>query len=144
MQEQLLQEMGPQLPFPHTSGVESSRHSQMRELRIQSHGDPLRVFYAFDPSLSFILEKGSTLEATVTWGDYLAPADEDELKIWSRTPRRHRPSTVSPSDWRPRCWDLRHLDHRRRVARLLWCGQLPAGTHGAPEIPWCTRQMVAG
>ena len=39
---ELLQEMGPQLPFPHSSGVESSRHSRMRELRIQSHGDPSR------------------------------------------------------------------------------------------------------
>jgi hypothetical protein len=27
----------------------------MRELRIQSHGDPLRVFYAFDPSRSAVL-----------------------------------------------------------------------------------------
>jgi hypothetical protein len=38
---ELLQEMCPQLPFPHSSGVESSRHSHMlRELRIQSHDDP--------------------------------------------------------------------------------------------------------
>ena len=27
----------------------------MRELRIQSHGDPLRIFYAFDPTRSAIL-----------------------------------------------------------------------------------------
>lgn len=47
---ELLQEMGPQLPYPHSSGVEGSRHGHMRELRIQSHGDPLRVFYAFDPN----------------------------------------------------------------------------------------------
>ncbi|MFO7628615.1 MAG: type II toxin-antitoxin system RelE/ParE family toxin [Prochlorococcaceae cyanobacterium] len=52
---ELLQEMGPQLPFPYSSGVERSRHSHMRELRIQSHGDPLRVFYAFDPNRSAIL-----------------------------------------------------------------------------------------
>lgn len=52
---ELLQEMGPQLPFPHSSGVEGSRHSHMRELRIQSHGDPLRVFYAFDPTRSAVL-----------------------------------------------------------------------------------------
>ena len=49
---ELLQEMGPQLPYPHSSGVEGSRHGHMRELRIQSHGDPLRVFYAFDPRRS--------------------------------------------------------------------------------------------
>jgi hypothetical protein len=52
---ELLQELGSQLPFPHSSGVEGSRHSHMRELRIQSHGDPLRVFYAFDPTRSAVL-----------------------------------------------------------------------------------------
>ena len=46
---ELLGERGPQLPFPYSSGVEGSKFSHMRELRIQSHGDPLRVFYAFDP-----------------------------------------------------------------------------------------------
>jgi hypothetical protein len=35
--------------------LEGSRHSHMRELRIQSHGDPLRIFYAFDPTRSAIL-----------------------------------------------------------------------------------------
>ena len=35
--------------------LEASRHSHMRELRIQSHGDPLRIFYAFDPTRSAIL-----------------------------------------------------------------------------------------
>lgn len=52
---ELLQELGPNLPFPYSSGVEGSRHSHMRELRIQSHGDPLRVFYAFDPTRSAVL-----------------------------------------------------------------------------------------
>ena len=52
---ELLEEMGPLLPFPHSSGVEGSRHSHMRELRIQSHGDPLRVFYAFDPNRRAVL-----------------------------------------------------------------------------------------
>ena len=52
---ELLEEMGPELPFPFSSGVEGSRHSHMRELRIQSHGDPLRIFYAFDPTRSAIL-----------------------------------------------------------------------------------------
>ena len=46
---ELLGERGPQLPFPCSSGVEGSKFSHMRELRIQSHGDPIRVFYAFDP-----------------------------------------------------------------------------------------------
>ena len=51
----LLIEMGPKLAFPYSSGIELSRHSHMRELRIQSSGKPLRVFYAFDPRRSAIL-----------------------------------------------------------------------------------------
>ena len=47
-----------------------------------------RSWFPSSLGLSFILEKGSTLEATVTWGDYSAPADGDEAKIWSRTPQR--------------------------------------------------------
>jgi hypothetical protein len=51
----LLAERGPSLPFPHSSGVKGSRHAHMRELRVQSGGDPLRVFYAFDPRRTAIL-----------------------------------------------------------------------------------------
>jgi hypothetical protein len=51
----LLMEMGPQLPFPYSSGINGSRHAQMRELRVQSGGKPLRIFYAFDPRRSAIL-----------------------------------------------------------------------------------------
>jgi hypothetical protein len=46
----LLMEQDPQLPFPYSSGISGSRHAHMRELRVQSGGRPIRVFYAFDPS----------------------------------------------------------------------------------------------
>lgn len=52
---ELLEELGPRLPFPHSSGIEGSRHNHMRELRIQSGGHPIRVFYAFDPRRNAIL-----------------------------------------------------------------------------------------
>jgi hypothetical protein len=51
----LLMEKGPQLPFPYSSGIEGSRHSHMRELRVQSGGSPIRIFYAFDPRRTAIL-----------------------------------------------------------------------------------------
>src|ERR1017187_5405985 len=38
-----LMEFGPALRFPHTSKVTSSRYPQMRELRTQSAGRPLRI-----------------------------------------------------------------------------------------------------
>ncbi|MDE2863385.1 MAG: type II toxin-antitoxin system RelE/ParE family toxin [Chloroflexota bacterium] len=55
---ELLIEHGPQLPFPHSSNVVSSRYGGMRELRIQSGGRPYRVFYAFDPRRIAILLTG--------------------------------------------------------------------------------------
>jgi hypothetical protein len=51
----LLAEHGPQLDHPHSSKIQGSRHAHMRELRIQSGGRPLRIFYAFDPRRSAIL-----------------------------------------------------------------------------------------
>ena len=54
----LLVEHGPGLPFPYSSSVEGTRHGHMRELRIQSGGRPIRVFYAFDPRRSAILLTG--------------------------------------------------------------------------------------
>ncbi|SCM79352.1 conserved hypothetical protein [uncultured Pleomorphomonas sp.] len=50
-----LEQRGPNLPFPFSSGISGSRHAHMRELRVQSGGKPLRVFYAFDPRRSAIL-----------------------------------------------------------------------------------------
>lgn len=44
-----LVEFGPALGFPHCSKVVTSRYPQMRELRTQSGGRPLRTLYAFNP-----------------------------------------------------------------------------------------------
>ena len=55
---ELLAEYGTQLRFPYSSGVAGSRHGHMRELRLQSSGRPVRVFYAFDPRRSAILPIG--------------------------------------------------------------------------------------
>ena len=51
----LLMEHGPNLPYPYSSDIRGSRHGVMRELRAQSAGRPLRVFYAFDPRRTSIL-----------------------------------------------------------------------------------------
>ena len=51
----LLEQFGPQLSRPHADTVNGSRHSNMKELRTQCHGRPLRTFFAFDPRRSAIL-----------------------------------------------------------------------------------------
>ena len=50
-----LESRGTDLPFPYSSGITGSRHARLRELRVQSGGRPLRVFYAFDPRRMAIL-----------------------------------------------------------------------------------------
>jgi hypothetical protein len=51
----LLQDRGPTLDHPYSSDVAGSKHGNMRELRVQSKGRPLRIFYAFDPRRAAIL-----------------------------------------------------------------------------------------
>jgi hypothetical protein len=51
----LLMERGPNLGFPFSSQVRTSRFPEMRELRAQAGGDPLRMLYAFDPRRTAIL-----------------------------------------------------------------------------------------
>lgn len=50
-----LREMGPSLPRPLVDTVKQSRHANMKELRVQQGGSPLRIFFAFDPRRSAIL-----------------------------------------------------------------------------------------
>jgi hypothetical protein len=52
---QLLEERGVRLRYPFSSGINASRHEHLRELRVQSSGHPIRVFYAFDPRRTAIL-----------------------------------------------------------------------------------------
>lgn len=51
----LLMERGPKLGFPFSSQMKSSKFPEMRELRAQAGGDPLRMLYAFDPRRTAIL-----------------------------------------------------------------------------------------
>ncbi len=74
----LLTERGPSLPFPFSSAVRGSRHAHMRELRVQSRGNPLRIFYAFDPRRTAILLIGGDktgndrfYQEHVPWADEL-------------------------------------------------------------------------
>jgi hypothetical protein len=51
----VLQTVGPALPRPLSDTIKGSRHSNMKELRVQSNGRPFRIFYAFDPRRAAIL-----------------------------------------------------------------------------------------
>lgn len=70
---QLLAEFGPALGFPHSSGIGASRHSHMRELRIQSGGRPIRTLYAFDPLRTAILLLGGDKTGDDRWYESAVP-----------------------------------------------------------------------
>lgn len=69
----LLAELGPALGFPHSSKVKSSRYPQMRELRTQSAGRPLRTLYAFNPLRTAILLVGGDKIGDDHWYEKFVP-----------------------------------------------------------------------
>jgi hypothetical protein len=83
----LLEAEGTALGFPYSSGIRESRFP-LRELRIQSRGRPIRVFYAFDPWRQAVLliagdKTGDDRfyetfvpQAEAIWEQYLAEEEE--------------------------------------------------------------------
>lgn len=69
----LLEERGPGLGFPHSSGVNGSKHGHMRELRTQQGGRPLRTLYAFDPRRAAILLIGGDKTGDARWYEVHIP-----------------------------------------------------------------------
>ena len=69
----LLMERGPNLGFPFSSQVQTSRFPEMRELRAQAGGDPLRMLYAFDPQRTAILLAGGDKTGDDKWYDRMVP-----------------------------------------------------------------------
>jgi hypothetical protein len=83
----LLETVGPNLKHPHSSGINGSKHSHMRELRTQHDGRPYRTLYAFDPRRAAILLIGGDKTGDDRWYETHIPmADKlydehlDELK----------------------------------------------------------------
>jgi len=70
---ELLELKGPNLPYPHSSGINGSKHSHMRELRIQHAGRPYRTLYAFDPRRTAILLLGGDKTGNKRWYDEYVP-----------------------------------------------------------------------
>ena len=69
----LLERLGPRLPFPYSSRVNSSRHTSMRELRIQHRGGPYRVLYAFDSRRTALLLVGGCKVGDDRWYERMVP-----------------------------------------------------------------------
>jgi hypothetical protein len=69
----LLRQMGPLLGRPYADTVKGSRHSNMKELRTQHRGRPLRTLFAFDPRRSAILLIGGDKTGDDRFYDRMIP-----------------------------------------------------------------------
>lgn len=87
----LLEEKGPNLGFPHSSGIERSRHSHMRELRIQHEGRPYRILYAFDPRRCAILLLGGDKTGDDRWYQVHVPMADKLYDTHIETLRKEGP-----------------------------------------------------
>jgi hypothetical protein len=69
----LLRRLGPALPRPHADAVRGSRHPNMKELRTQHRGHPLRTLFAFDPRRCAILLVGGDKTGDRRFYDRMIP-----------------------------------------------------------------------
>ena len=69
----LLRGCGPSLGRPHADVVATSRHRNMKELRTQHAGRPLRTLFAFDPRRVAVLLIGGDKTGNDRWYDEFVP-----------------------------------------------------------------------
>lgn len=69
----ILKQLGPLLPDLYSKPVVISRHSHMRELRIQHGGEPIRILYAFDPRRVAVLLLGGNKTGDDRWYEKFVP-----------------------------------------------------------------------
>jgi hypothetical protein len=77
----LLGRMGTALGYPHSSAIRGAK-APLRELRIQSKGKPLRVFYAFDPDRNAVLLVGGDKTGDGRFYQRLTRAAERLWKVY--------------------------------------------------------------
>ena len=73
-----LEKAGVALGYPLSSAIKGSRIA-LRELRVQSSGRPLRVFYAFDPARQAVLLIGGDKTGDNRFYERMIPVAE---RIW--------------------------------------------------------------
>ncbi|ATF91997.1 Uncharacterized protein conserved in bacteria [Cedecea neteri] len=77
----LLKERGPLLGRPYADTVKGSQYANMKELRIQRKGDPLRIFFAFDiRRCAILLCAGNKVGNEKRFYDVMVPLADNEFR----------------------------------------------------------------
>lgn len=72
----LLEGEGPRLSRPHVDTLKGGRYPNMKELRVQHRGNPIRILFAFDPKRQAILLLGGDKTGDSRWYDKNLPIAE--------------------------------------------------------------------
>lgn len=79
----VLREKGPSLSRPYADTLRGSRYRNMKELRIQSRGSPIRAFFAFDPvRTGIVLCAGNKVGNEKRFYDEMLPVADWEFTNW--------------------------------------------------------------
>lgn len=82
----VLEQRGPQLPRPWADTVNGSQYSNMKELRVQSRGEPIRAFFAFDPRrCAILLCAGNKVGREKRFYDEMIPLADHEFASHLKT-----------------------------------------------------------
>ena len=73
----VLKTLGPKLNRPYCDTLNGSRYGNMKELRTQSQGKPLRTFFAFDPRRTAILLIGGDKKGDDRFYERMIPIADD-------------------------------------------------------------------
>lgn len=84
----MLEQLGPGLGRPHVDTVKGSKHDNMKELRTQVGGRPLRTFFAFDPRRTAILLVGGDKTGDRRFYERMIPIADDLYDVYLRELRR--------------------------------------------------------
>jgi len=76
----MLESSGLALGHPYSSAIKGTKYA-LRELRVQSQGRPLRVFYAFDPARQAVLLIGGDKTGDDRFYETMVPLAE---RIWEQ------------------------------------------------------------
>ncbi len=85
---ELLRQLGPNLPRPHADTLKGSRHANMKELRTQHQGRPLRSLFAFDPRRRAILLIGGDKTGDDRFYERMIPLADDLYDVHLETLRK--------------------------------------------------------
>lgn len=69
----VLRAKGPALGRPHVDSIQGSKHSNMKELRVQHQGRPYRILFAFDPRRVAMLLIGGDKTGNDHWYEQSIP-----------------------------------------------------------------------